>query len=835
MRSTCRRDGAWDLQDRLLGNVARSGGLAVGATYTGALNNAVLPPAKAGQYRIIVRPDIFNEVYEGVDERNNATASRGRADGDSAGTASRRAARHHAVAGRSEAVPRHRRRERDAARRPSTPPNAGAANEIYVRYGDVPEFGRVRRELRGSAAGRPDRARSRRPRPGDYYVLVRSSSSPARQRRRCDCWPNRCRSRSPTCTQDQGGDSRWVTMTIDGCALQARRAGQAGAPGPRRDRAGPLRGHRRDHDHRHLRLPRAGARPVRRQGDQSGRRRGGGAYRYLVERALPIDVTIGLGGPRVLPPGQTGLYGISLQSLTNVDTPYVYFEFGAPEMGDNASTSTACRTSPSIPTCAARRTACAATCPGRASIRRPTRNGWSITLGLRVRRDRRRLRRHELHGADLPGPEGADRPRFRGRARALWPTRRPDWVKDGTFEARIAGLIEIASDPDVLVPGKCVVPFIPFRFNVMAAATPMTRAEFVARQTAEALKLRTAVLADGTRARWRCATSRRTRRPGRRASSPRWKRRPAAARGRGTADPAATQGGDDAGRARQRRARRPGRASYPEPGRPAGLLRRGARLVRRRSHAARADRRLRPSRMSGEWAGRCDSRSPHCRSSRTTTSACRTRPTSPPSTSSRRTGSTNGVANFASTIGSSDLVAARPAAAVRRRGAKRHARVDQRPAGLRRRPVRAGERRRCPTRSASRIRPTAPAPSPRSASSRSSTHRSTRARFRLGDLKLGDINVVVPGRPRELPGRLRLPQFQGLRAARVRRHRPEHEHRQLGAAGDRPGDRRSAAGWPARPAAAEQCAGPRCRLRQLHRASRTSARRPATRSMPPRA
>jgi hypothetical protein len=29
-------------------------------------------------------------------------------------------------------------------------------------------------------------------------------------------------------------------------------------------------------------------------------------YRFLVERALPIDVTIGLGGPRVVPAGQTG-------------------------------------------------------------------------------------------------------------------------------------------------------------------------------------------------------------------------------------------------------------------------------------------------------------------------------------------------------------------------------------------------------------------------------------------------------------------------------------------------------------------------------------------------
>ncbi|HEX7097138.1 MAG TPA: CARDB domain-containing protein, partial [Acidimicrobiales bacterium] len=75
------KDGTWDLGDRLLGRVAHSTGgvpLEVGASYEGTLA-APLPPAKAGQYRIIVRPDIFNEVYEGPPEdpreRNNSGAS----------------------------------------------------------------------------------------------------------------------------------------------------------------------------------------------------------------------------------------------------------------------------------------------------------------------------------------------------------------------------------------------------------------------------------------------------------------------------------------------------------------------------------------------------------------------------------------------------------------------------------------------------------------------------------------------------------------------------------------------------------------------------------------
>ena len=48
---------------------------------------------------------------------------------------------------------------------------------------------------------------------------------------------------------------------------------------------------------------------------------------------LARDVAIGLGGPRILAPGDVGTYGVSLQSLTNVDTPYVHFQFGIPELG----------------------------------------------------------------------------------------------------------------------------------------------------------------------------------------------------------------------------------------------------------------------------------------------------------------------------------------------------------------------------------------------------------------------------------------------------------------------------------------------------------------------
>src|SRR5262249_11848983 len=58
-------------------------------------------------------------------------------------------------------------------------------------------------------------------------------------------------------------------------------------------------------------------------------------YRYLIERSIEPDVTVGMGGPRIVAPGKTGRYGVTVNSSTNLDTPYVFFQFGTPELGTN--------------------------------------------------------------------------------------------------------------------------------------------------------------------------------------------------------------------------------------------------------------------------------------------------------------------------------------------------------------------------------------------------------------------------------------------------------------------------------------------------------------------
>ncbi|MFN6132947.1 MAG: CARDB domain-containing protein, partial [Synechococcaceae cyanobacterium] len=57
-------DASWDLGDILLGRVGHEGGLGGLASYTTTLN-ATLPALKDGSWRVIVRPDIYNEVFEG--------------------------------------------------------------------------------------------------------------------------------------------------------------------------------------------------------------------------------------------------------------------------------------------------------------------------------------------------------------------------------------------------------------------------------------------------------------------------------------------------------------------------------------------------------------------------------------------------------------------------------------------------------------------------------------------------------------------------------------------------------------------------------------------------
>ncbi|MFH1110426.1 MAG: choice-of-anchor C family protein [Planctomycetota bacterium] len=75
-------DAVWDISDKKIGHVWHSGPLAPGAEYPEPESlTAPLPGVVPGDYRIIVRTDIRNEIYEGiVGEENNIAASMGQVD-----------------------------------------------------------------------------------------------------------------------------------------------------------------------------------------------------------------------------------------------------------------------------------------------------------------------------------------------------------------------------------------------------------------------------------------------------------------------------------------------------------------------------------------------------------------------------------------------------------------------------------------------------------------------------------------------------------------------------------------------------------------------------------
>ena len=116
--------------------------------------------------------------------------------------------------------------------------------------------------------------------------------------------------------------------------------------------------------------------------------------------------------------------------------------------------------------------------------------------------------------------DGAGRARARGGRRSRT---RPKSLQPGLGAAMDQLDFMELYNKNEAVPDECVIPFIPFRFHIFAAATTMTRAEFVAFQTAKAKDLRSAILADDDAPPARCSRWPPTSRPGSTCTWRRWK------------------------------------------------------------------------------------------------------------------------------------------------------------------------------------------------------------------------------------------------------------------------------------------------------------------------
>ncbi len=158
-----------------------TGTLQPGDSYTGTLTTN-MPSVTPGQYHIIVRTDIYNQLQlpPGVPISSKTTASAGLLDGRGGQPDPGRPVRHHASSTGQErllqvTVPA----GGDAARSRSAPIASGAANEIFIKQGAAPTDSVYDAAYQGGLAPTSGRDHPLHRFPGVYYILIRGHSEPA--------------------------------------------------------------------------------------------------------------------------------------------------------------------------------------------------------------------------------------------------------------------------------------------------------------------------------------------------------------------------------------------------------------------------------------------------------------------------------------------------------------------------------------------------------------------------------------------------------------------------------------------------------------------------------
>ena len=324
-------DATWDIQDRPLGRMSFSGTLGPGEAYSRSIY-AVLPPVTPGDYRAIVRTDIFNQVYEAELDANNATASPGTIqvaiDTLTIGIpqtfdlapGGQRLYQITVPAGQTLRI------TLDAGR-------DDMVNELFVRHNAAPTSAQFDATSQGPLAANLA-AVVPSTQPGQYYVMVRGFSGPeagGQVTLLAELLPLAITQVST----DVGGDSRHVTTRIEGAQFRENAVVKLVRPGIAEFE--PVAYEVVNSSLIVAAFDLSGAphglydvKVINPDGQQAVL-----PYRFLVQRAIEPEVTIGLGGPRVIAAGDVGNYSVSFQNLGNLDAPYTFFQVGAPELGLN--------------------------------------------------------------------------------------------------------------------------------------------------------------------------------------------------------------------------------------------------------------------------------------------------------------------------------------------------------------------------------------------------------------------------------------------------------------------------------------------------------------------
>ncbi len=323
----------WDISDTYLGTVQYTGGtLQPGDSYTDSLTFN-LPSVTPGQYHVIVRADIYNQITlpSGVPVSSKTTASAdlltvavdalqlGVPYATTLDPGQERLLQVTVAAGETLEVS-------------LTSSANNAANEIFVKQGTAPTDSNYDAAYQGGLAA-DQTAIIPTTTPGVYYILIRGDSEPA------NATPVTVLAQYvplsiTNVTTDQGGTAAYVTTTITGAEFQPNALVKLVMPG-----FAEFQPVTEDY---------VNATTIVAEFDLTGAPYGlydvqvtnpDGAqaiapYRFQIEQTIPPDVTIGVGGPRYILAGDTGTYSVALQNLGNINAPYVEFNVGIPQLSN---------------------------------------------------------------------------------------------------------------------------------------------------------------------------------------------------------------------------------------------------------------------------------------------------------------------------------------------------------------------------------------------------------------------------------------------------------------------------------------------------------------------
>ncbi len=497
-------DGIWDIRDKLIGRVAYSGTLAQGQSYTSMLTEP-LPTVLPGNYRIIVRADIYNQIYEGDGEVGNVAVSTELVEVTVDELAIGVPLQTILNAGDERLFQVTVPQNKTLAVTLGSPYEL-ALHEVFVRHGAVPSSAAYDAV---SAGGMDQIVTAVVPstEPGVYYVLLRGHNEPAGGgvvTVLAELVPLVI----TDVHTDAGGDSRYVTTTIRGAQFHQQAIVKLVRPGF---------GEYEPVDYQVVDSTKIVAtfdftdavhglydvKVINPGGDQAVV-----PYRFLLERAIEPEVTIGLGGPRIVDAGDVGRFSVALVNTGNIDAPYVFFEVGIPDMGINQRVynlpyvqfSTNLRGNPE--TTATQDVPWASLDPAVKTSLTAGKAGYWLAPGYLLDEHAEGFTGFTFDVATYPLLNellSYDWDRIKGMAYTLF----PELAETDALAAGPESLDAIAPGlyaeylAQTLMSDPCYrSQYAAFQFPIVAAATTMTRDEFVDHAVAEAMRLREAILED---------------------------------------------------------------------------------------------------------------------------------------------------------------------------------------------------------------------------------------------------------------------------------------------------------------------------------------------------